>query len=85
MLAIISGAVQLLLIYLPLQLRRRIFHIGQNCNPRWLPVYLADTMKQLESQHAKVHQEFVAENHFISRDDQTFSWVLADTTLEKST
>ena len=66
---IISGAVQLLLIYLPLQLRRRIFHIGQNCNPRWLPVYLANIwVKQLESQHSKVHQEFVAENHSISRD-----------------
>ena len=42
-------------------------------------------MKQLESQHSKVHQQFVAKNHFISRDDQTFSWVLTHTTLEKST
>ena len=41
-LTIISGAVQLPLIYPPLQLPRRIFHIGENCNPRWLPVYLAD-------------------------------------------
>ena len=42
-------------------------------------------MKQLESQHSKGYQEFVAENHSISRNDQAFSRVSADTTLEQST
>ena len=39
-------------------------------------------MKQLESHHLKVYQEFVAENHSISSSDQAFSRVSADTTLE---
>ena len=42
-------------------------------------------VKQLESQHSKVYQEFVAEDYSISRSDQAFSRVLANTTLEQST
>ena len=41
-------------------------------------------MKQLESQHSKMYQKFVAENHSISRSDPAFSRVSADTTLEQS-
>ena len=39
-------------------------------------------MKQLESHHLKVYQEFVAENHSLDSSDQAFSRVSADTTLE---
>ena len=37
-------------------------------------------MKQLESHHSKVYQEFVAENHSISGSDQTFSRVMSQLT-----
>ena len=42
-------------------------------------------VKQLESQHSKVHQEFVAKDYSISRSDQEFSRVSANTTLEQFT
>ena len=42
-------------------------------------------VKQLESQHSKVYQEFVAENHSINCSDQTFSRFSANTTLEQYT
>ena len=46
-------------------------------------VYLVD-MNQLESKHPKVHQEFIAGNHSISRSGQPFSQVSTDMALEQS-
>ena len=51
---------------------------------RYLPVYLAD-MQQLETRHARVHQEFVEGNHSISRSGPRFSHqVSTDMALEQS-
>ena len=41
-------------------------------------------MKQLESKHTKVYQEFIAGNHSISRSCQPFSQVSTDMALEQS-
>ena len=60
-----------------------LFALDRPNYARWLPLYLAD-MNQLESKHPKVHQEFIAGNHSISRSGQPFSQVSTDMALEQS-
>ncbi|KAK3751920.1 hypothetical protein QZH41_007937 [Actinostola sp. cb2023] len=50
---------------------------------RWLPVYLAD-MKQLETKHPLVHQEFAQGGHAVSRSGKPFAQVWTDMALEQS-
>ena len=48
------------------------FAMSRHNYARWLPVYIAD-MKQLESKHPSIHQEFAAGNHAVNRSRQPFS------------
>ncbi|KAK3734695.1 hypothetical protein QZH41_002114 [Actinostola sp. cb2023] len=50
---------------------------------RWLPVYLAD-MKQLETKHPLVHQEFAQGGHAVSRSGKPFAQVWTYMALEQS-
>lgn len=50
---------------------------------RWLPVYLADMNRLLET-HPTVHQELVTGNHAVSRSNQPFAQVWTDMALEQS-
>ena len=50
---------------------------------RWLPVYVSDINK-LHSNHPEVYQEFMAENHSVSRSKQPFAQVWPDLALEQS-
>ena len=48
---------------------------------RWLPIYLAD-MNSLPKAHPVVFEEFVYDNHAVSRSKQAFAQALTDMTIE---
>lgn len=50
---------------------------------RWLPVYIMD-MRQMETKHPEVHQEFLKGNHAVSRSSKPFAQVWSDMALEQT-